>query len=86
MAPCDVWIAIEARAESMQEQWEIARAIAFSNAQFSFGKCKAKTAKAFWKFPWDKKATASNAAQIMQEHALMKAKREAYNKQNNGSS
>jgi len=85
MAPCDVWISIEARSEAMQEEWEIARAIAWSNAQHAFGRTKHKNAGQFWKFPWDKKAGKADWKEIQEQHAIKVAKRELFNKQNGSS-
>ncbi len=85
MPPCDVWIAIEGHEANVRHDWEIARAVAFSGARFSMNGCKAKTPEKFWPFPWDKREV-SNYKDIMQQHALKVAKRQALNKQNSVSS
>ncbi len=73
MAPCDVWISIEAKADVDREEWERVRALAFVYARYSAGGCKARTPQLFWKMPWDKKRV-SNFKDIMEQHALIKAK------------
>lgn len=84
LSPNRIWNVIEAHGENEREEWERARAIAFTAGRYGNSDPKKfpKSPSKFWPFPWDKTAQTTPAKDIMAQHAKMKALRQELEKKN----